>query len=256
LIAPVEETIGRKGVVLDIFMLIVKVMVMLIFIQLAIGVLNSSGAFNQLADLINVAILWMPNVLAALVIILIGFWFAGWFSGKVLEYGRKSDIPFPETVATAVKLFVVYIAGVMAIAQIGFQVDMLYIVTAIVMGAIFIGLGAGFAMGSKEVFANVGGYFQSNKILKIGNRITIDGKYTGKVLKIDHYTTTILSDSGEKIILPNSQLIKSVIVDTTPTRTMAKPTQSPSGPSGGAGSSPGASNSAHIVKSAGSTSGN
>jgi small-conductance mechanosensitive channel len=226
LIAPVEETIGKKGIILDLFLLVIKVIIMLIFIQLAIGVLNSTGAFNQLAELINMAVLWMPNVLAALVILMVGFWFAGWVSGKILKYAKQVEAPFPQTLATAVKFLIMYIAGVMAIAQMGFQVDILYMITAIVIGAIFLGLGIGFAFGSKDIFANLGGYFQNNKILKVGNRVTIDGKYTGKISKIDHYSTTILADNGERIILPNSQLIKAVIVDTTPPAATGKPAPS------------------------------
>ncbi len=213
LIRPVEKTIGRRGVILGAFIFVIRVLVMLIFIQLAIGVLNSTGAFNQLAALINEVILWMPNVLAALVIILIGFWFAGWAYRKVLFSARKMDMPFPEATATTIKLVVVFLAGIMAIAQIGFKVVILYIVTAIVLGAIFIGLGAGFAIGTKEIFANVGGYIQNNRTLKVGKRITVDGKYSGKIQKIGHHTTTILADNGEKIIIPNSQLVRSVIVE-------------------------------------------
>jgi small-conductance mechanosensitive channel len=231
LISPVEETIGKKGIVLDLFLLVIKVIIMLIFIQLAIGVLNSTGAFNQLAELINMAVLWMPNVLAALVILMVGFWFAGWVAGKVLKYAKQVEAPFPQTMATAVKFLIMYIAGVMAIAQMGFQVDILYMITAIVIGAVFLGLGIGFAFGSKDIFANLGGYFQNNKILKEGNRVTIDGKYTGKISKIDHYSTTILADNGERIILPNSQLIKAVIVDTTPPAATSKPAPSTPPPS-------------------------
>jgi len=213
LIAPVEETIGKRGVILNILFFVVKLFIMLIFIQLAIGVLNSTGAFNQLAQLINTIILWMPNVLAAIVIILLGFWFAGWVNQKVMVYGKQVQMPFTDTIATAMKFLIIYLAGVMAIAQMGFEVPILYIVTAIIIGAIFIGLGAGFAIGSKDIFSNLSGYFHNNKVLRIGTWVTIDGKYTGKVQNISHYTTTILADNGEKIIIPNSQLMKSVIVE-------------------------------------------
>jgi small-conductance mechanosensitive channel len=213
LIRPVEKTIGKKGVVINIFLFVVKLIIMLIFIQLAIGVLNSTGAFDQLAQLINEIILWMPNVIAALVIILIGFWLAGWVAEKIRAYGKQVGLPFPETVATAGKFIIICLAGVMAIAQIGFAVEILYIVTAIALGAIAIGLGLGFALGSKELFANVGGYFQNNKVLRKGQVVTVDDKYSGTIKDIDHYTTTILMDNGQKVILPNSQLVKSVIVE-------------------------------------------
>ncbi len=213
LIRPVEKTIGRKGIILDLFIFIVRVLVMLIFIQLAIGVLNQTGAFNPLAELINVIILWIPNVFAALIIILIGFWVAGWAHKKVLVAGKKMDIPFPQTTATAFKFLIIYLAGVMAIAQLGFEVPILYVVTAIVLGAIFIGLGAGFAYGTKDLFANIGGYLQNKKILKVGQHVTVDGKYSGKIKIIGRYTTTLVADNGDRIIIPNAQLMKSVIVE-------------------------------------------
>ncbi len=214
LIKPVEETIGRKGVIMKVFTFVIRVFVLLIFIQLAIGVLNSTGAFNALAHLINTAILWIPNVIAALFIVLIGFWFGGWVSQKMLASGKEMDVPYPETMATAVKYLIIYIAIVIAIAQIGIAVDLLYIVTAIVLGAVFIGIGVGFAVGSKDIFANIGGYIQGKKVLSVGSRVTIDDKYTGKVSDIGRFTTTIIADNGDKIVLPNSKLTKAVIVET------------------------------------------
>lgn len=212
LIKPVEETIGKEGVIMRVFTFIVRVFIMLIFVQMSVGVLNSTGAFNALAELINTAILWIPNVIAALFIVLIGFWFGGWVCGKILASGKEMDIPYPETMGTAVKYLTIYVACIIAIAQIGIEVGILYILSAIVLGAIFIGIGAGFAVGSKDIFANIGGYIQNRKVLSVGNKVTIDDKYTGKVKDIGRFTTTIIADNGDKIVLPNSKLTKSVIV--------------------------------------------
>lgn len=239
LIGPVEETIGRRGVVLRLFVFIVKLLIMLIFIQLAIGVLNSTGAFDQLAELINMIIMWIPNIIAGIIIILIGFWFAGWAYEKIVAHSKEVEIPFPETVATSVKYLIIFLAGVMAIAQIGFRVEILYIVIAIVLAAIFIGLGAGFAVGSKEIFSNLGGYLQSNKVLKVGSRVTVDEKYTGIIQDIGQYTTTILADNGQKIIIPNSKLISSVIIESvTPAPSGAPPSAPPAAPGPGPSSKP------------------
>lgn len=213
LIKPVEETIGREGVIIRVFTFVVRVFILLIFIQLAIGVLNSTGAFDAVASLINTAILWIPNVIAALFIVLIGFWFAGWVSEKMLASGKEIEVPYPETMAMAVKYLIIYIAIVIAIAQIGIEVNILYIVTAIVLGAVFIGIGAGFAVGSKDIFANIGGHIHGKGVLTVGNRVTIDEKYTGKISEIGRFTTTIIADNGDKIVLPNSKLTKSVIVE-------------------------------------------
>lgn len=213
LIKPVEATIGREGVIIRAFTFVIRVLVLLIFIQLAIGVLNSTGAFDALADLINTAILWIPSVIAALIIVLLGFWFAGWVNEKMLTSGKEIEVPYPEVMAAAVKYLIIYIAIVIAIAQIGIEVNMLYIITAIILGAVFIGVGAGFAVGSKDLFANIGGHLQSNKVLTVGNMVIIDEKYAGKVSKVDRFTTTIIAANGDKIVIPNSKLTKAVVVE-------------------------------------------
>ncbi len=213
LIKPVEETIGREGVIIRAFTFVIRVLVLLIFIQVAIGVLNATGAFDALADLINTAILWIPSIIAALIIVLLGFWFAGWVNEKMLVSGKEIELPYPEVMAAAVKYMIIYIAIVIAIAQIGIEVQMLYIITAIILGAVFIGVGAGFAVGSKDLFANIGGHLQSNKVLTVGNKVIIDEKYAGKVSKVDRFTTTIIAANGDKIVIPNSKLTKAVVVE-------------------------------------------
>jgi hypothetical protein len=216
LIKPVEKTIGREGVILRVFTFVIRVFILLIFIQLSIGVLNSTGAFDALAELINTAILWIPNVIAALIIVLIGFWFAGWVSDRMLASGKEIEVPYPEAMAAGVKYLIIYISIVIAIAQIGIEVEMLYIITAIILGAVFIGVGVGFAYGTKDIFANMGGFIQGNKVLKVGNRVIIDEKYTGEIKDIDRFTTTIVAPNGDKIVVPNSKLTKSVIVEKSP----------------------------------------
>lgn len=213
LIKPVEETIGREGVIMRIFTFVVRVFVLLIFVQLAIGVLNATGAFDAVAELINTAILWIPNVIAALFIVLLGFWFGGWVYNKMLESGKDMDVPYPETVAAAVKFLIIYIAAVIAMAQIGIDVFILYIVTAIILSGVALTIAIGMGLGSRFIFANVGGHIQSDKVLKVGKQVTIDEKYKGKVSEVGRFTTTIVADNGDKIVLPNSKLTEAVIVE-------------------------------------------
>ncbi len=211
LVDPVEAMVKKQGIIMRILGGVIKILVTLIFVQIAVGVLNSTGAFNMLAQLINEVILWIPNLVAAIIIGLVGFWAASWVHQKVLEWGKDKDIPFLQTIATVMQFGVIYVSLTMALAQAGIEVPMLYIVFSIAFGAIFIGLGIGFAFGSKDIFHNMISSLQSNQTLKVGQKVKIE-EYDGTIVEIGRYHLTLETISG-KVKLPHSKIAKAVIIE-------------------------------------------
>ncbi len=210
LIEPVESMIEKKGITLQVISYVLKLFLMLIFVQIAIGILNVHGMFNMLAELVNTVILWIPNLIVALFIGLIGFWIATWAHEKAIKYGKEMDVPFVSFMAKGIQALIIYIAIVMALAQVGIEVPILYIVFAIAVGAAFIGLGVGFAYGSKDVFLNLMGSIQSGQTLKKGKRIRVD-EYEGVITSIGRYSIELETDMGRKIHIPHSKLAGAVI---------------------------------------------
>jgi hypothetical protein len=211
-IAPVEELVEKEGIIKRIIGAVLKVFVVIIFIQLSLAVLNSTGAFNVLAELVNVVILWLPNLLLALFIVIIGFWFATWVESKILEHAEEVDLPFPKAISKATQFLIIYLAVVMALAQVGVAVPILYIIFAIVAAAVFIGLGVGFAYGSKDVFHNMIGFIQTDKTLKVGQKIKVE-EFEGTIDEIGRYHMVLRTATG-KIRSPHSKLTKAVIEET------------------------------------------
>ena len=207
---PVESMVDREGFTLKLISYVLKVFVMLIFIQIAVGILNREGMFNQLAELVNTVILWIPNLIVGLFIGLIGFWIATWLHDKVIEHGKDLDLPFVSFLAKGVQILVIYIAVVMALAQIGIEVPILYLVFGIAVGAVFLGLGVGFAYGSRDVFLNLVGSIQSGQTLEEGDRIKVED-YEGEVLSVGRYAVELKTETGKKVHIPHSKLAGAVI---------------------------------------------
>ncbi len=212
LIEPVEAMIEKKGITLKVIGWVLKLFIMLIFVQIAVGILNREGMFNQLAELVNTVILWIPNLLVALFIGLIGFWIATWAHEKVVKLGKEMEVPFTSFLAKGVQVLIIYIAIVMALAQIGIEVPILYIMFGIAFGAVFLGLGVGFAYGSRDVFTNLVGSLQSGQTMKVGTKVQVE-EYEGTVSSIGRYYVEIKTDQGEKIHIPHSKLSNAVIIE-------------------------------------------
>ena len=212
IVAPVEKTINRKGVVRQVLTFVLKLFIMLFFVQLAIGVLNRTGQFDMFAQLINDIILWIPNLIIAVFIVLVGFWLAGWVHNKVIVEGKRMDVPFISVIATGAKFMIIYIAAVMAMAQVGIEVPILYILFTIAAAAVFIGLGVGFAYGSKDIFHNMAGGLQSRQTLKPGQKVKIDD-YSGTVENVGRYYLVLKTSKG-KVSIPHARMVKAVIEET------------------------------------------
>lgn len=211
LVDPVEAMVKRQGLIMKMLSWVVQVLVILIFVQIAVGVLNSTGAFNMLAQLINAVILWIPSLIMGLLIGLIGFWVASWVHDKVLVWGKDLDVPFLSMLAKIIQFTIIYIAVTMALDQAGVEVPMLYLIFGIAVGAVFIGVAVGFAYGSKDIFHNVISYLQTSQTLKAGQRVKIE-EFDGTIESIGRYHLTLRTTTG-KVRIPHSKISKAIIVE-------------------------------------------
>ena len=201
-----DNMLKRPGIMMRFIDFLITITVLLIFVDMAVAVLDIS----QITNLVNAVILYIPNLFAAAFVLLLGLWFAGWFSEKVLSLSEENQFPFPSLIANAVKFLIIFIVVTMALAQIGIEVPILYIAFAIVLGAIMVGLGAGFAFGVKDISANMVGFIQVNEIVEKGDNIIV-GDFSGKVEKVTRYTTIIRDNSGRQHAVPNVYLVKNAV---------------------------------------------
>ena len=205
-IEPVDQMINRPGLMMRFIDFLLTILILLIFVDMAVAVLD----ITQLNQLVNTVILYLPNLFAAAFILIFGLWFAGWLSDKVQAMSKENELPFPSLLATGVKFIVIFIVLTIVLAQVKIEVPILYIAFAILLGAIMIGVGAGFAYGLKDISANMAGFIQVNEIVHPGDTITV-GEYTGIVEKVTRYTTVLKDTDGRIHAVPNTYFVKNTV---------------------------------------------
>lgn len=112
-----------------------------------------------------------------------------------------------------VKFLAVAIAGIIALnLLVGPEnVAILTWTFTVAIAALFIGLGASFAWGSRNVTANLAGYLQVSRSLHVGDRIEV-GDLKGTVNEVSRYVLVLRDASGREITIPHSRLIGEVVV--------------------------------------------
>lgn len=118
-------------------------------------------------------------------------------------------VPFEKFISSIVKYFIYFIGLIWALNQLGVATLILHIILIVVL-TIFVAI---IIIAFKDFIPNIiaGFIIHNKKIIKKNNIIQIN-KIQGKVLEIDILDTKIKTEDGDKMIIPNSMIVKNTII--------------------------------------------
>lgn len=215
----IGESVSRAGWNLTrIISVAARWFVYLFFISAAVNVLE----FTQLSQAINDVWLWIPNVVAFIIILVIGALIAD-FVGRWMQRelpargvvgGRAIAL-----VATGILYAIVLVVATTQL-QIG-EAILNSVISALIWGmaaAIAIGVGVGLAYGLREAFpAMIRGTTQIQPTLKQGQRVTIGGVTTGTIQEAGSFSVILKNDQGKTIVIPTKNILdKEIVIESGP----------------------------------------
>jgi hypothetical protein len=215
----IGESVSRAGWNLTrIISVAARWFVYLFFISAAVNVLE----FTQLSQAINDVWLWIPNVVAFIIILVIGALIAD-FVGRWMQ----RELPARGVVggkaigliATGILYAIVLVVATTQL-QIG-EAILNSVISALIWGmaaAIAIGVGVGLAYGLKETFpAMIRGSMQIQPALKQGQRVTIGGGTTGIIQEAGSFSIILKDDQGRTIVIPTKNILdKEIVIESGP----------------------------------------
>lgn len=209
----IGESVSRSGWALSkIISTAARWFVYLFFISAAVNVLQ----FQQLSQAINAVWLWIPNVIAFIIVLGIGAIIAD-FVGRWMQ----RELPARGVIggkalglaATGI-LYAIIFAVAVAQLRIG-EAILNSVISALVWGiaaAVAIGVGVGLAYGLKEAFpAMIRGSTQIQPTLKQGQRVTLDGR-TGTIQEAGSFSVILKDDQGNTVVIPTKNIVDKEVV--------------------------------------------
>ena len=189
----------------------VRWFVYLFFIIAAINALEFEQLSNALTDLW----IWVPNLLAFILIIVIGLIIVN-FIGKWLDQELfKKEFGGSKYVKTGVKVTIYAVIFAIALTQLGIGETIIPILVTAFAWSIAIGIGAAIAMGLgfalKEVLpAAITSSISQRSFLKVGQRVRI-GEISGTITAVELLHIIIANENNESIIIPTKELASSTM---------------------------------------------
>ena len=151
---------------------------------------------------------YLPNILAALVLLILGST-VGQFAGQtVAQSAASSGVEFAPALGKLVSGIILFVCAMMAIAQLKIDTDIVRIVTSFVLGGAALAFGLAFGLGTRDIVRNVAAGFYARKILAIGKPLEVAGQQG--VLRAITATHVILESEGRETAVSNATILDHV----------------------------------------------
>ena len=199
------EIIAKSSVDIKISQVISKIIyyfILLVFIVAATDIIGMPAISNLFNEILN----WIPNLLVALVILVLGLLFSEIIRKAVLTACESLSIPSARLISLMAFYFLFINIIISALSQAKVDTSFISSNLSILIGAGAFAFAIGYGLASKDVIANfLASYYTKGKF-QIGDHIRVDGTQ-GTIIELDRSTVTVVSD-GKKIIIPLSKLAR------------------------------------------------
>ncbi len=127
----------------DLVAVLVQWLVMLIAIMTAV---NTVG-LSSVSDLLNQILLYVPKVIAAVVVLILGLFFASFLSGLIKAAAANVGLGEAEALASLARYAIVAFTAAVTLEELGIAPDLVRSAFVILFGAVALGLALAFGLG-------------------------------------------------------------------------------------------------------------
>jgi small-conductance mechanosensitive channel len=161
-----------------------------------------------LSESLNQAVLYLPNLLIAALLLLAGLVLGAVARERVDRVTRQMDLPVP--LGTAVQLAVVAVFVITAAAQLGVSIATLVALLMILLAAVGATFALAFGLGGREVARELSAGRYLRNAYAAGQTISV-GDLRGEIVSIDTAATVLRTGDDETVRVPNNLLLGSVV---------------------------------------------
>jgi small-conductance mechanosensitive channel len=180
------------------------------FIVMITFVMSAAEALKMdiMADALKSILLYLPNILAAVFVLIFGFFMASSAKLVVSKGADGMNIEFSDALGKITYFLIAIITLSLAIGQLEIETALLNQVASIIIIAIGAALALSLGLGTKELSSLIlaGNYVRD--IYKVGDTLSIDD-VSGEILTIGTTKTVIKTSENKEISIANDIILKS-----------------------------------------------
>lgn len=181
-------------------------LILLVFVLAAVESLGLSGVTETLSGLVA----YLPNVLAAALILLLGSVIARVVGDAVEAMASQSGVNTGPLLGQMVRYVLLIFTVILALEQLGVETTLLTTVTIALIAATALALSLAFGLGNRELARNIMAGFHAKEEFTLGQNVTVR-HYNGRLVSIGSIKSVIETEKG-RVSLPNFILTDEAVV--------------------------------------------
>lgn len=201
----ISRILSNAGMDPSVSSLLARLTYWLILFVFVLAAVESLGLIG-FADTLNQLVGYLPNVLAAALILLLGSVIAQVVGDALREMTTRAGVAAGPALGQIVRYTLLIFAVILALAQLGIQTDLLIIAASSLLVATSLALALAFGIGSRDLARNIMAGFHAKESFEEGQRLDVRG-HSGELLSIGAVKSLIKTSNGT-LSLPNSVLME------------------------------------------------
>ena len=203
----VDKMLQRVGIRQKLDVFLPRLLYFLLLILLAKTAADALE-LDAISDALGTFFGYLPNLVAALLLLLIGSAVGPFVGGMVTRGAEESGLEFAPILGRLVSAAIVFVVALMAVGQLKIDTEILRIVTSFFLAGLALAFGLSFGLGTRDLTRNILAGFYARRLLTVGEELTL-GDERG-VLEAITPTHTVLSVDGRKVRLANAKILDEV----------------------------------------------
>lgn len=203
----VQDTLDRVGIAAPFTRVlgrIVRVALSLVVLFAALSLLG----LQFLSESLNQAVLFIPNLLVALALVLAGFVVGGLVRPPVDRLAFQMDLPVP--LGRVVELAVIAVFVITAAAQVSISTTLVFALLAILVAALAGTFTLAFGLGGRSVARELSAGRYVTTAYETGQTVTVEGT-RGRIVAVEQTVTVLETGDGDTVRIPNHLMLERVI---------------------------------------------
>jgi small-conductance mechanosensitive channel len=197
--------LGVKTPLSEIFAQTLFTLLLLSFLITSTRLMGLGAVAQLLENLLN----FLPNIIAAAIIFLLGGVVAQFVGNLVTTLGTTGGVTYAARLGRIIQYLISLFVVVLALGQLGIDTAILVTAITIVIAAFGLALGLALGLGARGVVHNIlAGYYMRQRF-PVGRLISYFD-VRGEVSAVGGVSTVVRTSDGD-VVIPNSALIDSVV---------------------------------------------
>ncbi|MCL5130290.1 MULTISPECIES: mechanosensitive ion channel domain-containing protein [unclassified Algibacter] len=191
--------------VIDIVAKFVKWMLYIILVMIVTDLLN----LTMISDGIKSVIGYMPKLITALAIFVIGLLFANFVKKSLQSFFESMELSGGKMISQAIFMLLLIFISITALNQAGVDTEIITSNITMILAAFLLAFALAVGFGAQKVVGDLFRTFYTRKIYEVGQKIEFDD-IKGEIESIDGISVTLKTSTG-KIIVPIKDIVESQV---------------------------------------------